>query len=234
MTSSALTSAICQSTSKQFWMECDEYFSAGFKLAFDETRPIDEPWQPTALGQHRTFRSHEALRRAARGADLVEGASHTSPRGWRYCEVTTSDLTLTALVTKVGAKRPPRRTKYRMTIAGCNHWLQPPVSLDLFSEFEASSIEKNGKIGGFLTIVAPPSHHPAQDCPLGVYLWVPYSNLRGTHLYLPISTLISSYDTLPTNSVLSDMAWPKIKQNLKQVEDTDNQSDQPDNQSDQP
>lgn len=226
MTSSALINAIRQSTPKHFWMECDEYFPAAFKLAFDETRTIDEPWQPTILGQHRTCRSHEALRRAARGAGLNEEASHTSPRGGRYCKVTTSDLTLTALVTKVGAKRPPRLTKYRKAIAEVNDWLQP-VSLELFSEFEASSIEKNGKIGGFLTIVAPPSHHPAQDSPLGVYLWVPYSNFRGTHLYLPISTLISSYDTLPANSVWSDMAWPKIKQNLKQVEETDNQSDQP-------
>lgn len=222
MTSSALINAIRQSTPKQFWMECDEYFPAAFKLAFDETRTIDGPWQQTALGQHRTFRSHEALRRSARGAGLVEEASHTSPRGGRYCKVTTPDLALTALVDKVGAKRPPRRTKYRKAIAELNDCL-----LDLFSEFEASSIEKNGKVGGFLKIVAPPSHHPAQDSPLGVYLWVPYSNFRGTHLYLPISTLISSYDTLPANSVWSDTAWPKIKQNLKQVEDTDNQSDQP-------
>lgn len=225
MTPSALISAICQSTPKQFWIECDEYFPAAFKLAFDETRPIGGPWQQTALGQHRTFRSHEALGRSARGAGLVEEASHTSPPGWRYCKVTTPDLALTALVDKVRAKRPPRRTKYRKTIAELNDWLQP-VSWDLFSEPEVSSIEKNGKVGGFLKIVAPPSHHPAQDSPLGVYLWIPYSNFRGTHLYLPISTLISSYDTLPANSVWSDMAWPKIKQNLKQVEETNNQSDQ--------
>ncbi len=222
MTSSALINAIRQSTPKQFWMECDEYFPAAFKLAFDATRTIDEPWQPQTLGNLRTTRSHEALRRAARAAGLVEEASHTSPRGGRYCKVTTPDLALTTLVDKVGAKRPPRRTKYRKAIAEPNDYL-----LDLFSEFEASSIEKNRKVGGFLKIVAPPSHHPAQDSPLGVYLWVPYSNFRGTHLYLPISALISGYDTLPASSAWSDIAWPGIRQSLKKIEDTDNQSDQP-------
>lgn len=106
------------------------------------------------------------------------------------------------------------KSKFRAELAAFNEVLEGQTG-DLFSGWaQPTELER---LGVLLVTVNPPTHVASQSTPLGIYLGVPFSNLRGWHYYEPLENVLALYHQ-EVQQAVPDLAFVKLKRQLRSNE----------------
>lgn len=200
-----------QDVPRDFLMRVNESLAAAYGLAHEKVKDFEnEPELHRVLPQVRTYQQNRALREAAKVSGLSCEVQSTAPKGEVYPLVMAGDVLLGRVGVNAG-KGLPRPAKYRSQLAFLNTQFEQHTG-DLFGSTPQQKVEDG--MGSLIVTVNPPWSYSRQDEPLGIFVGVPFSNLKGWHYYRPVEEVLAAYHQEVVQKQ-PDLAWAMLKRQLQ-------------------
>lgn len=211
---SNLTNFIVSQVDKSLLLSLDEAIRAAYskanKRAKEDFKHIKHS-RPRA--QLRRYMIDDAFIGAMQNFNPVEMT--TVPLGENYVVLASGYITLSHI--ELHENKWARPAKHRAFLARRNSILEP-VNLDFFKETPPSLAESLHIVA---VVLHPNPKSKEQGRPKEILITVPYTNWKGYHLELPLRELLLKYNESTVQQETIDSAWPKLKRNLKQREQSE-------------
>lgn len=215
---SKITQFIHQHSSAEMFEEISPLIDQAFRLAHDDS---ESRIKHCSLRRNRKRSQDRAiyLQEALHSTNVGWGASikKTKNNGESYTELQTDSLLVTAHVLPYG-QRWLRTADYRKNNALENYDIE--TQFQLFPEEYQSNYEFDiDKLNVLIVAYAP---HPSleQGSPNTIRVCVPYATGNRYHLDISINDLISGFGSQKTLSAPEDNAWPKLRDQMRQIEES--------------
>lgn len=202
---------IIQSTPKKFFEALHEKLPEAMTFARSDGERFPENERARLFGHAKNQRFNGAFREAAMlgGLGFAEGEKISKGE----CYTAYNPFMVFGKANLKPLNRFPAPAVYRRAIARLNEPFEPDTP-DLFIP---QPIHRPGfdRVGCLILPVIPPRHEPNLA---GIYVGVPYSNLKDWHMYEPLTHVINAYQSAMPSEGLTDKAFAKLKKNLKRKE----------------
>lgn len=140
-------------------------------------------------------------------------SNHTIPTGEQFTTLNFPEVTVGHV--ESSSKKIPRKSNYQNQLALQNNSIENH-NLDLFKEdFETNSINTLYLV---IVVIRPNIDAEKQNSPAQILIAVPYTNWNDYHLTIPLNDLILKYNNSSINNSYDDMAWPKLKTQMTDLE----------------
>lgn len=201
---------IIQSTPKHFLTNIREGMRQAMTFANSDGERFPENERPKAYGLSRHQRLNGAFREATEQSGLHFTQGEKINQG--ECYVASNPFIIYGKANLQPNNKFPAPALYRRAIARINEALEP----DTFDLFNPGPIKGPLEQVGCLILPVIPSRHEHHLA--GIYIGVPYSNLKEWHMYESLDNVINAYDATFDPEGLSDQAFATLKKNLKRKE----------------
>ena len=201
---------IIQSTPKHFLTKMREEMHQAMTFANSDGERFPENERARLLGHAKNQRLNGAFRVAAVQSGLHFAEGEKINRG--ECYVASNPFIIYGKANLRPHNKLPAPARYRREIARINEALEP----DTFDLFNPGPAKGPLEQVGCLILPVIPSRHEYNLA--GIYIGVPYSNLKDWHMYDSLDNVINAYDATFDPEGLTDQAFATLKKNLKRKE----------------
>jgi hypothetical protein len=201
---------LVKNISRELILSVEEALDIGAERAFSAAVGMDDGHLPHVVGTLRHFHMNETFHTA-----LVVNNSSPSPiKGNGVVTGRTGIFTVARFNIPEGFWINGRRSKTRRQMSYANKAIEPLVQPELFNNYETPT-----EATVFFVSCFSRSLHIHPTRPVSIDIAVPDREMRGWLFRESVSEFLKRYDQAPVKQ--SDLAVPKLKNNIKKQKDKD-------------